>query len=91
MTMKRLIAGLAIGAGLMYLFDPRNGKDRRQQLRERFTDAKSNLEGRMQGADDYGSDIETEFGRMSDRATSKVRSTAADTREAAVETLSGSE
>jgi len=100
MTVKRLIAGLAIGAGLMYLFDPKNGKERRRRLRDRIDDARSGIEQRIHGgmdtAEDYTSEFQKEFGRASkraSRATSDVAGDARDTRdraaEAAVEALSG--
>jgi gas vesicle protein len=34
--LRSLIFGAAIGAGLMYLFDPRQGPDRREVLKDRL-------------------------------------------------------
>ncbi|MBV9865107.1 MAG: YtxH domain-containing protein [Abitibacteriaceae bacterium] len=34
--MKKAIAFMGIGAGLMYLFDPTHGEERRGQLKEKF-------------------------------------------------------
>lgn len=62
MSMKRLFLGLAAGAGAMYLLDPANGKERRQRLRERLSDAKSRLEHRLDGdADDAEGVVQGEY------------------------------
>ena len=34
--MKRTLATIGLGAGLMYLLDPEHGEERRAQLREKF-------------------------------------------------------
>jgi uncharacterized membrane protein len=36
MAIKAFVRGVALGAGLTYLFDPENGKQRREKLRQKF-------------------------------------------------------
>lgn len=46
----RLLLGAAIGAGLMFLFDPERGNDRRNRLREQLRPSRGTRE------DEVGSD-----------------------------------
>ena len=49
----RLLFGVAIGAGLMFLFDPERGSDRRTRLREQLRPSRATRE------DELGTDIQT--------------------------------
>ncbi len=98
MSKKTVFTGLLIGGGLMYLFDPVNGKERRQQLRERISGVRSSVQERMGKGADEVEDAATEFSNGLDRATarrsadaSRMRTTVAadarDSRDRAAEVL----
>lgn len=58
-AVKRLLIGIAVGAALVWYFDPDNGPDRRTALRARYADLTARLEsgrGREGPSADSGTD-----------------------------------
>jgi gas vesicle protein len=75
MAFKTFVVGLATGAALMYLFDPRQGRERRETLGERLS------QGRHEAED------VVERGRQTfEQVRERTRSTADDLQEQAGET-----
>ena len=79
MSAKRLLFGLAAGAGLMYLLDPANGKARRHRLGEKLDDARSRFQHRLDdGADEAGDVVQGEYLDTYQRSRKRTDATARD-------------
>ncbi len=53
---RNLVLGIGLGAGLMYLLDPQQGRRRRALLRDKMVKMRNDLEDTVQGKSKYASD-----------------------------------
>ena len=84
--MKKLILGGIIGAGLMYLFDPRQGEDRRAELSSRVKRTREEADTRAHQAIDTGKSV-VETGKSVVEQAKSVATDAHDRLDSTVSTI----
>jgi len=79
--MYKLIVGIVLGAVLMYLFDPRQGGERRHTLAERMRQGREELPAEAQHAQDRFADARERARSTFQEARDRVQSTVTHARD----------